>query len=195
MTAKLLTEHHLEFLSLKRVCTGSSESYTCQNATLLEITCHGSKLWSIILDFYNHVINCTYSDSMISFLNLIDPYPSQFHFKGVKWFFVHFSQILIEHSKSKQWRHWSAVSDLGLRCVPMSNKKNASRLIWVKGIYLSKALLLAWKFSCKKKIAFLSRRRIPLATLLYEQLIYLTQITLRSNKQLLSNPQHAYQSF
>ena len=26
MTVKLLTEHHLEFLSLKRGCTGSSES-------------------------------------------------------------------------------------------------------------------------------------------------------------------------
>ena len=26
MTGKLLTEHHLEFLSLKRECTGSSES-------------------------------------------------------------------------------------------------------------------------------------------------------------------------
>ena len=26
MTVKLLTEHHLEFLSLRRICTGSSES-------------------------------------------------------------------------------------------------------------------------------------------------------------------------
>ena len=33
----LLTEQHLEFLSLKETC-----SYTCQNATLFEITCHGS---------------------------------------------------------------------------------------------------------------------------------------------------------
>ena len=37
MTVKLLTEHYLEFASLKWDCTGSSES-----ATLLEITCHGS---------------------------------------------------------------------------------------------------------------------------------------------------------
>ena len=36
MNVMLLTEHHLEFLSLKGGCT-------CQNATLLEITCHGSK--------------------------------------------------------------------------------------------------------------------------------------------------------
>ena len=41
MTVKLLTEHYLEFLSLKLGCTGLSES-TCQNTTLLEITCPGS---------------------------------------------------------------------------------------------------------------------------------------------------------
>ena len=41
MIAKLLTEHHLEFLSFKGGCTGSSVPNTCQNATLLEITCHG----------------------------------------------------------------------------------------------------------------------------------------------------------
>ena len=41
MTAKLLTENHLELLSLKGGYTGSSES-TLANATLLEITCHGS---------------------------------------------------------------------------------------------------------------------------------------------------------
>ena len=41
MSVKLLTEHYLEFLSLKGSCTGSSES-TLQNATLLEISCRGS---------------------------------------------------------------------------------------------------------------------------------------------------------
>ena len=41
MIVKLLTEHHLEFLSLKGGCRGLSES-TPQNATLLEIPCHGS---------------------------------------------------------------------------------------------------------------------------------------------------------
>ena len=35
-------------------------------------------------------------------------------------------------------------------------------------------LLLAWIFSCMNKNAFLSRRRIPLATLLYEHFIHLT---------------------
>ena len=41
MIVKLLTEQHLEFLSLKGGCTGSFE-YSCQNAILLEITCCGS---------------------------------------------------------------------------------------------------------------------------------------------------------
>ena len=40
ISVKLLTEHHLEFLSFKGGCTGLSES--TQNATLLEITCQGS---------------------------------------------------------------------------------------------------------------------------------------------------------
>ena len=43
MMVKLLIEHHLEFLSLKGGCTGSSV-YTCQKATLLEITSHGSNI-------------------------------------------------------------------------------------------------------------------------------------------------------
>ena len=43
MILRLLTEHHLEFLSLKEGCKGSPE-YTCQNATLLEITCHAHML-------------------------------------------------------------------------------------------------------------------------------------------------------
>ena len=43
MSVKLLTEHHLEFLSLKGGCTGSSESnYVKKNVTLLEIICRGS---------------------------------------------------------------------------------------------------------------------------------------------------------
>ena len=56
---KLLTKHHLEYLSLKGGCTYSSEStlvkiphcwkshvwvYTCQNTTLLEITFCGSNI-------------------------------------------------------------------------------------------------------------------------------------------------------
>ena len=45
MTVKLLTEHHLEFLSLKRGCTGSSEStHVMSKCPLLEITCRGSNV-------------------------------------------------------------------------------------------------------------------------------------------------------
>ena len=40
MSVKLLTEHHLEILCLKGGCT-----YTCQNTTLLEITCLGSNMY------------------------------------------------------------------------------------------------------------------------------------------------------
>ena len=42
MIVNVLIEHHLEFLSLKGGFIGSSESTQCQNATLLEISCHGS---------------------------------------------------------------------------------------------------------------------------------------------------------
>ena len=47
MIVKLLNEHHLEFLSLKGSCRGSSES-TRQNARLLEITCHGSNVCFVL---------------------------------------------------------------------------------------------------------------------------------------------------
>ena len=42
MSVKLLTEHRFDFVSLKGGCTESSESYTRQNATLLEIKFLGS---------------------------------------------------------------------------------------------------------------------------------------------------------
>ena len=42
MSVKLLTEHHLEFLSLKRRLQRLVRVYTCQNAKLLEISCTGS---------------------------------------------------------------------------------------------------------------------------------------------------------
>ena len=42
MSVKLLTEHHLGYLSLKGDCRGSFESTLCQNVKLLEISCHGS---------------------------------------------------------------------------------------------------------------------------------------------------------
>ena len=48
MTVELLTEHHLEFLSY----TCSSESTLVKNATLLEITHHGT-YWPRVLDAEN----------------------------------------------------------------------------------------------------------------------------------------------
>ena len=51
MSVKLLTENILEVLSLKGGCTGSSES-TLVNATLLEITCHGSIGFDFLFQIY-----------------------------------------------------------------------------------------------------------------------------------------------
>ena len=42
MIVKLLTEHHLEFLSLKGGCRGLFESTLVKMSKLLEISCHGS---------------------------------------------------------------------------------------------------------------------------------------------------------
>ena len=42
MSVMLLTEHNLEFLSLKGGCTVSSESALVKMPQLLEITCSGS---------------------------------------------------------------------------------------------------------------------------------------------------------
>ena len=45
MIVKLLTQHHLEFLSFKGGSTGSSESTLFKNTTLLEITCRCSYVY------------------------------------------------------------------------------------------------------------------------------------------------------
>ena len=50
MIVELLTKHHLEFLSLKGGCTGSSES-----TTLLEISCHSSFLFFRETDLELHL--------------------------------------------------------------------------------------------------------------------------------------------
>ena len=44
MIVKLLTEHRLEFFKFKGRLHRLVGVYTCQNATLLEITCHGSNV-------------------------------------------------------------------------------------------------------------------------------------------------------
>ena len=63
------------------------------------------------------------------------------------------------------------------------------------GALLSKALTCKIFVLCINKMSIVPRRRIPLAILLYEQFIHLTQITSRSNIQFLSTKQSAYQSF
>ena len=57
MAIKLPTEHNLGCLRLKGGCTCTSE-YTCQNATLLEITCRGSIIQvHFRLDFFMEANN------------------------------------------------------------------------------------------------------------------------------------------
>ena len=55
MTVKLLTEHHLEVLSLKGDCTGSPESTLIKVRDCWEITCRGSIV--IITNTLNWVCN------------------------------------------------------------------------------------------------------------------------------------------
>ena len=50
MTPRQLTEHNLGFLSLKEAAQ-TRVSLDMQNATLLEITCHGSILVQRIMDY------------------------------------------------------------------------------------------------------------------------------------------------
>ena len=63
MIVKLLSEHHLEFLSVKEAAQANL-SLRLSNATLLEITCHGSimDLGSII-----RAINCWVGSSCEGF--------------------------------------------------------------------------------------------------------------------------------
>ena len=69
-----------------------------------------------------------------------------------------------------------------------------SPLLFIKEILLSKALTCMNFFLYKQK-CFCVMETDPLAVLLYEQFIHLTQITLRPNIQILSTLQPAYQSF
>ena len=62
MIVKLLTEHHLEFLSLKGGSRGSSES--TQNVKLLEISCHGS---NDVFDFTDNAVKAIFFRSKPTF--------------------------------------------------------------------------------------------------------------------------------
>ena len=51
MSVKPLTDHHLEFLSLKGGCTGLSESTLVKIATLFEITFRGSNRFALAVNW------------------------------------------------------------------------------------------------------------------------------------------------
>ena len=55
MSVKLLTEHHLEFLSLKGGCTGSSESTPVKMSY-----CWKSHVTTHVLKYYMHQIKLSY---------------------------------------------------------------------------------------------------------------------------------------
>ena len=57
MIVRLLTEHHLEFLSFKGRLQRLVRVYICQNVKLLEIPCTGSRLFMDILTGIT-VFNC-----------------------------------------------------------------------------------------------------------------------------------------
>ena len=57
MSVKLLTEHHLEFLSLKGGCTCLSES-TLVKMPLFEIICHGSPVFGVC-DYVRSNLACS----------------------------------------------------------------------------------------------------------------------------------------
>ena len=88
MTVKLLTEQNLESLSLTGGCTGSSESTQCQNATLLEITCHGSimcsftvlKVASVTQLFYIVIYELVCDRTIWQQNDLASPYDSLYYY-------------------------------------------------------------------------------------------------------------------
>ena len=77
MTVKLLTEHHLEFLSLKRGSTGSSEStlvktYDCWKSHVAAQMKH-----EVMHGLTHNVTNTTAASDFISYFG-IQPLPFEF---------------------------------------------------------------------------------------------------------------------
>ena len=77
MSVKLLTEHHLEFVSFKGKPHRQARVYTCQNATLLEITCRGSyglnKLTHIFIHLVFGHLKSGKTQYMLAQSNLLEP--------------------------------------------------------------------------------------------------------------------------
>ena len=67
MIVKLLTEYHLEFLSLQ--LQRLVRVYTCQNATLLEISCAGLNIISGQIHHLTHSMLGNYSCLLNFFQN------------------------------------------------------------------------------------------------------------------------------
>ena len=65
MIVKLLTEHHLEFLSLKGGCRGSSESTLVEMSNCLKSHA-AAQLFSLILDFVSRNFDNTIYGDIIS---------------------------------------------------------------------------------------------------------------------------------
>ena len=70
MIVKLLTEHYLEFLSLKGGCRGSSVSTLVKMSKLFEISCRGSHVQACYIRL------CTVTPSQYESMN-IDIHPHE----------------------------------------------------------------------------------------------------------------------
>ena len=95
-------------------------------------------------------------------------------------FYNNFDIIVLDfknNDKRKFWkviRHFVKNNNSSSSIPPLcSTLPNGELQCHFKGIYLSKALT-CMKISCINKICFFVKETIPLATLLYEQLIHLT---------------------
>ena len=78
MTVKLLTEHAFGISKLKRRLHRLVRVYTCQNATLLEITYRCSNSYMCLLDMYNE----TYQARCINLSNSVEKM-FEFIYKGL----------------------------------------------------------------------------------------------------------------
>ena len=122
MDIKLLTEHNLEFLSLKRRLQRPVQVYTCQNVKLLEISCRGSftsltdssqwinaesstKSWLVKHNEPWHVISNNQQCGILTSVDSDEPVQPPLRLWNSKWCSVT-SLPIIEYASDKQ-RLWS----------------------------------------------------------------------------------------
>ena len=125
MSVKLLTEHHLRFLNLMRLHR-LVWVYTCQNATLLEITCISTKrhLFDPLLVFPGNIAQIFTIDdvSMICLMwerqcSLLGP--KKFYRRGQLSHVVPCPQILCDsavNSRDKLCKHWLSNTNFMGQC-------------------------------------------------------------------------------